>query len=60
MTSTSPELRSYATLSNSKIQNSRASVLTLTSKQPWPLPPPSSTPNLTTVTLFTTIYQSLK
>jgi len=37
-----------------------ASVLTSTSKQPLPLPPPSSTPNLTTVTLFTTIYQSLK
>jgi len=37
-----------------------ASVLTSTSKQPLPLPPPLSTPNLTTVTLFTIIYQSLK
>jgi len=37
-----------------------ASIRTSTSKQPLPLPPPSSTPNLTTVTLFTTIYQSLK
>jgi len=36
-----------------------ASVLTSISKQPLPLPPPSSTPNLTTVTLFTIIYTSL-
>jgi len=37
-----------------------ASILTSTSKQTLPLPPPSYTPNLTMVTLFTTIYQSLK
>jgi len=37
-----------------------ASILTLTSKQPLPLPPPLSTPDLTIVSLFTIIYQSLK
>jgi len=51
-----PSLKLVTAVSNSFV----VSVLTLIPPQLVALPPPSFTPNLTTVSLFTTIYLSLR